>query len=428
MHFGVCGLKRLASIGLVLVLASLILSCGSSSSKTTSSGLPFRVFVSQDVSVPVSTAFPAGVPPGLFIIDAIHDLLSPTTVQTSNLPGQLFLSQNKKITLAVGVTDNTVSIIDNSTETSSGKVALPGPTSSIVISPDASTAYAAVINAPVVGQPPGAVIVINLIGSGSLPFTISVPGARYVAESHNGNRVLVFSDNSDTITAIATADIVTSVDARILVPGFDRPVAAFFTSDDSTAYVLNCGPECGGRAAGMQMLDLTTNQPVGAPIPVDAATVGLLNGNTLYVAGTPPTSPANNCTGTATAATTCGRLDVVNLGSMVVASRQVITDGYHNRIDLSSNGQLFIGAQNCTNISNGTEVRGCLSIFNTVNPAVVIPPQNGNVTGVQAISNRNVVYVVQDAQLQIYDTTIDKLGLIQITLRGEMVDVKQVDF
>jgi hypothetical protein len=176
------------------------------------------------------------------------------------------------------------------------------------------------------------------------------------------------------------------------------------------------------------MLDLTTNQPVGAPIPVDAATVGLLNGNTLYVAGTPPTSPANSCTGTVTAATTCGRLDVVNLGSMAVMSRQVITDGYHNRIDLSSNGQLFIGAQNCTNIGNGTEVRGCLSIFNTVTPAVVIPPQNGNVTGVQAISNRNVVYVVQDAQLQIYDTTIDKLGFIQITLSGEMVDVKQVDF
>jgi hypothetical protein len=428
MHFGVCGLKRLASIGLVLVLASLILSCGSSTSKTTGSGLPFRVFVSQDVSVPVSTTFPVGVPPQLFIIDAINDLLSPATVQTANLPGQLFLSQDKKITLAVGVTDNSVSIVENATETSSGKVTLPGPTASIVISPDASTAYAAVIDASVVGQPPGAVMVINLVGSGSLPFIISVPGARYLAESHNGDRVLVFSDNSDTITAIAPDDIGTGVDPRIPVPGFDRPVAAFFTSDDSTAYILNCGPECGGHLASVQVLDLTTNLPVGAPIPVDAATVGLLNGDTLYVAGTPPTSPANSCTGATTAATACGRLDVVNLGSMAVMSRQVITDGYHNRIDLSSNGQLFIGAQNCTNVSNASEVRGCLSIFNTVNPAVVIPPQNGNVTGVQAISNRNVVYVVQDAQLQIYDTTIDKLGLIQITLTGEMVDVKQVDF
>jgi hypothetical protein len=209
--------------------------------------------------------------------------------------------------------------------------------------------------------------------------------------------------------------------------GFDRPVAALFSSDDNTAYVLNCGPECGGKAASVQIVDMTTQAPVGLPVPVAAATAGLLNGNTLYLAGTPPTSPANACGGS-TAATTCGRVSVVNIAAKTVANSQVITDGYHNRIDLSQNGQLFIGARNCTNVNNSSEVRGCLSIFNTLNPGVVFPPDNGDVTGIQAISNRDVVYVVENGELRIYDTTTDKLGPTQIDLNGQAIDVKQVDF
>ena len=74
------------------------------------------------------------------------------------------------------------------------------------------------------------------------------------------------------------------------------------------------------------------------------------------------------------------------------------------------------------------EVRGCLSIFNTINPAVEIPPDNGDVTGLQSIKGRNVVYVVENGELRIYDTTTNQLGPTQIDISGQAIDVKLVDF
>src|SRR5262249_1997113 len=158
-------------------------------------------------------------------------------------------------------------------------------------------------------------------------------------------------------------------------------VWGIFSSDDSMAYILNCGPECGGTSAGITVLDMSSNT-AGTPLPVDAATIGLLSGSTLYLAGTPPPNPlgTNTCTGTTTSATTCGRLEVVDIGSMTVTASAIITDGYHDRIEMGANGQLFVGAHNCTNITiPGGEVRGCLSIFDTNKSTVVIPPDNGDV-------------------------------------------------
>jgi hypothetical protein len=249
------------------------------------------------------------------------------------------------------------------------------------------------------------------------------------------------------------------------VPGFDHPVAAFFTSDDTTAYVLNCGPECGGTQASIQTLDLTTNKagppavvctPGGNPkcigtVPLAAGSVALVNGSTMYVAGTP--APAESCPA-GTAATTCGLLTIVDLSQMAVTNSApiIITDGYHNRIALGANGQLFIGARTCTEIvppvppPTGAEVRGCLSIYNTLptttvgsNPpgGVLIPPANGDVTGIEPIATRDVVYVVQGGSLGIYDATIDAFeynpndpnnpGQIN-GLVGNFFDVKTIDF
>jgi hypothetical protein len=172
-------------------------------------------------------------------------------------------------------------------------------------------------------------------------------------------------------------------------------------------------------------------------IPVDAATMALLNGSTLYVAGTPPTN--NDCSGQSTTATICGRLDVVNLASATVTATAGITDGYHDRMDLTANGQVFIGSHDCTNIGNvnlpgNGEVRGCLSIYRTVDGSVLIPPDNGDVTGLQGFTTRNVEYVAQDGRLLVYDTTKDILlindfvpeGSIDIV--GHVGDVKAIDF
>jgi hypothetical protein len=56
-----------------------------------------------------------------------------------------------------------------------------------------------------------------------------------------------------------------------------------------------------------------------------------------------------------------------------------------------------------------------------------VPPVNFDVTGIAPISNRNIVYVVQGGELNIYDTTTDALTPTQIDVVGKAVDVKYVD-
>ena len=413
-------MKQTSFTGFVLLLACLALSCGYSAprSQQTTTKLQFRAFVSQDVSSPFTTA-------GLIIVDASKDVraLAPT-ISAGNNPGLMALSPNKRLTLAFSASNNSITAINNSTQSSIGSATLRGPTESMAVSVDGSTAYAAVSSAPVVGQSPGALEVINLNGGSTTH--IPVTSARYLVQSHNGNRILVFSDNSDTVTVIAPSFIGTSMDPRTFVCCFDRPVWGVFSSDDTTAYIMNSGPERGGQVASVQILDLTQNPPVaGSAVPVPAASIGLLNGSTLYVAGTPP----NMSCDTSTAATSCGVLSVVDVGSMSVMNPNpiLITDGYHSRMEMGSGGQLFIGARTCININTSLEVRGCLSIFNTSTSNVVIPPDKGDVTGLQAIANRNVVYVVQGGELRIYDTTTDKLQSTQIDISGQAIDVKEVD-
>jgi len=416
-------LKQALTAALVFFSTSVCVSCSGyrapSTRTTTTTGVQFRAFVSQDVSSVFAGA-------GLFLIDAAKDaIVRQPPIPAGNAPGLMTLSPNKKLTLVFSASNNSVAAISNATESSIGSVSLPGPTESMAVSQDGSTGYAAVSSAPVAGQSPGAVEVLNLTGGSTIE--IGVTSARYLVASHNTNRLLVFSDNSDVVTVIAPSNIGTSTDPRTFVPGFDRPVWGVFSTDDTTAYILNCGPECGGQAASVQTLDLTQNPPVAGPaLPVPAATVGLLTGSTLYVAGTPLGTACDS----STAATSCGVLSVVAVASMTLTNPSpiIITDGYHKRMGMGSNGQLFVGARTCTEISTASEVRGCLSIFNTANSSVVVPPENGDVTGLEPIANRDVVYVVQGGELRIFNTTTDKLGSNQVDIAGQAIDVKSLDF
>ncbi|MBI3645621.1 MAG: hypothetical protein HY233_06625 [Acidobacteriales bacterium] len=390
--------------------------------------------MSQDVSAGNITA-------GVQILDAERDARAfVAPISAGATPGIMVVTPNRVQTLVFSAADNALTFISNAGESAVARLTLPGFTESFVISPDSLRAYVAVPTAPVVGQSPGVVEVINL-NTGAITAGVNVPAVRYVSIGHSGNRVLAFSDNSDSVAVITPSNIGTGNPVVTFVGGFYRPVAAFFTSDDNTAFVVNCGHECGGTPvndveASVQTLDLTTNTP-GTPVPVKAGSVALVNGATMYLAGT-PVAPSL-CTGTK--ATACGLLTAFDLTTMTVTNSTdiVITDGYHNRIALGANGQLFVGARTCTEIvaiNKGDEVRGCLSIYNTLTSAVgnvppggvVIPPANGDVTGIQPIAKRNVVYLVQGGELQIYDTSTDKLQAKQIDISGQAVDVKTVDF
>jgi hypothetical protein len=287
--------------------------------------------------------------------------------------------------------------------------------------------------------------VIALSGVPAFTGEVDIPAVRYLAMNNSGTRVLAFSDNSDSVAVITPSNIGNG-NAVTYLGGFDHPIAAFFSSDDTVAYVVNCGAECGGITSSVQKLETTPTLclPSGVcpAVPVSAATAGLMDGSTLYLAGTPV--PAAACTGQTTAATNCGVLTTFDLTTMTVTDTIAITDGTHGQIAMGANGQLFIGAQNCTELT-GNEVRGCLSIYNTTSVAVgsvppnsvSVPAAGGDVTGIQPVAKRTVVYVVQDGALSIYDATTDGLfknpndpnhpGQI-LNLVGDFYDVKTIDF
>jgi hypothetical protein len=443
MPFGVPGLKKtsFAMVGLVAALVAIV-GCGgkkSTNAKHQVSGLKFRAFISNSLAPNGS-----GGAPVINIVDATQDLLSRATISlvgTVQQAGMMAVSPSLSLTLVFSPSDNTVAVIDNAAEsvgaTNSGggsvsSFALPGSTESMFVAKDNATAYVAVPSTPVTGQSPGAVLVLNL-GTGSISASIPVPAAHFIVPSPDGNNVLVFSDNSDAITVISTILIGTSQDPRTVITGtaqnhFDRPVWAIFNSSGS-AYIFNCGKQCGGTAAGISTYNIGDAGP-GSTTPLSAATYGLLNGTTLYVAGTPPHTPC----GSGTAAPTCGTLNILDTGSMKVtnAAPIIITDGYHDRMDMGSNGQLFIGSHSCSNVNiTGGEVRGCLTIFNTTNSRVIIPPQIGDATGIQAIPGRDVVYVCEGGVFQIFDTTTDLLLVqnqnVRVVIVGYSTDVKLVD-
>jgi hypothetical protein len=447
-------LKRAAFGFLILMWASLVLvSCGKSStaSSTTTTGLKLRALVSQDVSSIASS-------PGFIIIDAQNDIRANRGAIGGSvlfLPGAMVVSNDRKITVSISDTNGAVQAVDNAKETASPATNLPGTTESLAISPDNSTAYVAVPNAAVPGGgSAGGVALVNLTTPGTPP-VLPIPGAHYVSQSGDGSRLLVFSDATDlaqasnvqSVTVVSPFNIVPALKNATCNPappnpvvcqyvtGFDHPVAGFFSSDNTQAWILNCGPECGGTQASIQSLDLV-HLTAGPPTPIPGgATVGLISGQTMYVAGNPPVG-ANDCAGgPTTAATTCGRLTVMNLSTLpqaAIQSTAVIPDGYHNQLAISGDGQLYIGSKGCTNIvpvNKGDEQRGCLAILNTNTGNLIIPPDNGDVTGLQPITNRQRFYVVEGGELRIYDTNTDKLDpLKSIDIFGNAIDVKLIDF
>jgi len=422
-------LNKSALLLAVLAVAVLnFVSCGGGVSITTPpSKLTERVLASQSASAPTAAG-------ALVIIDGELDTLGRGGIGAGTSPGLMAISPQRSVLLVFDSAADKVDVINTAKESLTGTIQLPGPTTSMVV-PVLGAGYAAVPSAALNGTSPGAVVVMNLT-SGGVSATINVPSAQTVVSNPSGTQVLAFSNDSNAVTVVSPALINSGSPVTTAVAGFDRPVNAVFSTDGSVAYVLNCGAECGGTQASVQILNMAT-LTAGTPLPVDGATIAFLSGSTLYVAGN---SPSNNlCTGQTTAATTCGRLDIVDLGSMTVTGPgAVITDGYHDRIDMGLGGQLFIGSMDCTNIGNVNnqqgEVRGCLSIFNTTNSSVVVPPDNGDVTGLQGFTTRFAEYVAEGGNLRVYNTTTDTLldtdyittGTIIIT--GVVTDIKAIDF
>jgi len=146
---------------------------------------------------------------------------------------------------------------------------------------------------------------------------------------------------------------------------------------------------------------------------VGGASVGYMNGTTLYVAGS-PVPPGTTST-----------YDAVNLSNMtrITANSVSIGDGFHTTMALATNNKLYIGAITCNNTTTG-----CLSVVdvgtNTADPPL---PPRGAITSLMSVANRNVMYTVEGGALHIYNTTDDQLQNQQVLFTGAVYSVVQVD-
>ena len=406
-------LKRVAVLVFSLIFVLMLVYCGGGSSTSQPSGVQHRALITNTYSG------------ALQIMNTQNDTTT-YTAQTTNSAGQIV--PGSPVTISVGssvtwealnATRATTMVYDqdvvavyfitNSNETVTGSVGLAGPASMGLFSADGTNAYVPVSTAPISGSRAGGVQVVSVVNL-SISATYPVPSATSVALSPNGQYLLVFANNSDSVFVI---DLTATTPAAVEIPGFSRPVNAFFSSDSNTAYVLNCGWECGDPAPGQASVAQLNipSQAIQATLPVGGASVGLLNGTTLYVAGTSFTAGPT--------------FDSVNVSTMMrnTANSVAITDGFHTTMALSTNNKLYIGAITCSNTT-----AGCLSVVNVANNAADPPlPPKGAVTGMIAIANRDVVYVIEGGYQIIYDSDTDAPQSTQVIFHGALYDIVQVD-
>lgn len=305
--------------------------------------------------------------------------------------------------------NNSLETINTQDEVYINRVSLDGPADSIAILPNATRAYAAIRNLSRINV----VDVTNQVLLASITNTTgtndkNLSQVSRLVMSHNGSKMLAFSDDArDKVAIVNTSDSTVTT-----VSGFGTAYSAVFSSDDSKAYILACGTECGGAVARVHVLDMTTGMITGG-VNVSGATVGLLDGSTLYVAGN---------SGAA------GKLDIVNTTSMTVSTTGIdIADGLHTKMALSGNGKLFIGSRACTPAVVGTGTVGCLSIMDVTSHAVARGGNFGDITSIQPIRNRNAVYVIEAGNLHVYDTTATDPTFTTINISGTLSDMKELD-
>jgi hypothetical protein len=457
------------------VLAAALAGCGTTTyfagRPLPPSGIINRVLI----AVQNPSAFAKG---GLQIVDAFYDIRSSYNGKTpsfsiSGFSGALPVSiQNMPEELqgaVYGAGDGSLTFINYAKENTSGtQSGLNGVSSSVFVSRDLNYAFAA-------SQASHVLTVVDRAGGANL--ALSLPGIYRVSVNPGGSVALAFVQNSNYIYfarklssserisfsggpttwpraaidceplngpvwCLFQAQSPDSVDQYGIPYGaplvFDRPIKAVFSPDGSTAYVLNCGPECGGTAASISQLPTspmiflvdqqsgklpTTGNIPTLPVP-GGATNALVNVSTMYVAGQ-QMQPDGLFT---------GNLTVVNLNSFTAGSPISISDGAPaapSRMILADDNTLWVGMTKCTNgerYAKGLPY-GCLTMFNTSNNSVtLLEPYSGDLTGIADVEGLHKVYVAEGGQVHIFHT-VDGTELNNqfVTVTGTAFDVAYMD-
>lgn len=427
-----------------------------------------------------------GTQGGLQILDAKRDIRSniqntvptfPVAGYSSGYPSMIFNFPEQVHGYVYSKTDGSLQIIDYSKESQSGSAGKFPGSPSIAIPPTFTHYYAA---AEAAGQ---LVVVDNTTGSS---YGLNLPDVDKVSVNQGDTVVLAMVRNSNIIyrlvrlnanqfpTAMQAIQSTGAADCQpvnlpvyCIVPvnpggsasNFDRPVGAYFSLDGSTAYILNCGPECGGTTASLTLLrtgvlnvnTIPTSTPDNSafisnvPVP-GGVTVALSDATTLYVAGQQQ-MPDGLFTGYLS---TVDLAAAANSPSTAVTGKYPISDGNHSKLLFADDNTLWIGSQFC---ATGERQKlgqnyNCLTRFDrgaktaqiipNVTPGgattVAYPNTNqnlyyyGDLTGLCWVQNFHKIYTAYGGQVHAFNTADgSEIDNQFITVQGTALDVAYLD-
>ena len=475
--------KRSLSISAVaaLMVAAALAGCGGTTYFAgrilPPSGLTNRVMI----AIQNPSALAKGA---LVFVDAYYDTRSgyngkPPSFSISGYSASLPISiQNmpeEQLGTVYGSGDGSLVTIDYSKEATSGSsTSLNGLSSSVFVTRNQAYVFAA-------SQTSRVLTVVDRTNGGSYP--LSLPGIYRVSVNTGGSVALAFVQNSNYVyypRKLTAAQTVAysggsgtwplgavdcepqnapgwclfqaldpaSTSANIIPLVFDRPVKAVFSADGSTAYVLNCGPECGGSKASIVPLSVApmiylTGQQSGT-LPTSAALASstisipggasnaLVDTSTLYVVGQKPQTVQGQTL-------FAGNLTAVDFSKSpaVVSGSIPISDGAPgavSRMLLADDNTLWIGMTQCTNgVRAATgQSDGCLTMVNVATPTspkvTMLEPYLGDLTGIAGVTGLHKIYVAQGGQVYIY-STVDGTSIDNqyVTVTGTAYDVAYMD-
>jgi hypothetical protein len=364
----------------------------------------------------------------LAFINYQKETASSTASGLSGLSSGVFVTRNQQYIFAASQTSHVLTVIDKSSlNPGSFYFSLPG-VYRVSVNPGGTAALAFVQNSNYVYYP------IKLTAAQSITYSggpNTWPKAAVDCEPLNAPGWCLFQaqspDSTDSYGYTYGAPL-----------SFDRPVKAIFSADGNTAYVLNCGPECGGGTASVSLMPVAPLiflpgqgsglMPKTGAIPnittPGGATNALQASSTLYVTG--QEMMKDGYFG--------GHLTLVNLANNTAGAPIAISDGepgMPSRMILADDNTLWIGMVQCTNGEryNNGQAYGCLTMVNTTtNTVSLLESYLGDLTGIAAVSGLHKIYVAEGGQVYIYSTvdgsTIDNQ---YVTVTGTAYDVAYMD-
>jgi hypothetical protein len=463
------------SVAGALLVAATLAGCGKTTYFAGRVLPPSKLTNRVLIAVQNPSAFTKGA---LEIVDAFYDIRSSFDGKTgsfsiSGYSGALPISiQNmpeEQQGAVYGSGDGSLTVINYAKESTTGaQKGLNGPSSSVFTTRNQEFTFAA-------SQTSHVLTVLDQVSGGA--FGLSLPGVYRVSVNTGGSVAIAFVQNSNfayyprKLSAAQTLSYSggpatwpkAAVDCEPQnAPGwclfqmqspdamdatgnpygaplvFDRPVKAVFSGDGGTAYILNCGPECGGTASSVTLIPTgpmiyLANQESGKlpvtgaattiPVPGGASNA-LIDVSTMYVAGQQPQPDG----------LFAGNLTVVDLNSNTAGSPTSVSDGAPgavSRLIKADDNTLWIGMTKCTNgerYAKGLPY-GCLTMYNTSSKSVtMLEPYLGDLTGIASITSLHKVYVAQGGQIYIYSTQDGRAFDNQyVTVTGTAYDVAYMD-